>query len=156
MPGKNIFGESFKPYVVDQINTRQKKLSIANKYDSSTLKFINNNDPWIRLASGVDVSPNKAEEFEANLSGAELAKQYTLFSTRFNNDFTAGIGYNLTSTSYGFLSNSTYGLVPPPGIISAEIKPMNDKGTLRIANVQIECHNLPQFRVIEALYLMGA
>jgi hypothetical protein len=55
--------------------------------------------------------------------------------------------------SFSFLSNSAYGLVPPPGIISAEIKPKNDKGTIRTANVQIECHNLFQFKIIEALYL---
>ena len=152
MPGKNIFGESFKPYVADQINTRQKKLSIVNKYDSSTLKFINNNDPWIRLASGVDISPKKAFDLGVIETGAELAKRYTLFSARIDNNFTKGVGF-FSDSSYGFFSTADYGLVPPPGILSAEIKPMNDKGTLRIANVQIECHNYPQFRIIEALYL---
>lgn len=153
MPGKNIFGESFKQYVADQINTRQNKLAITNKYNVDTLKFINNNTPWIRLSSGVDLSVERARELEANLAGAELAKQYTLFSARFNGEFTSGVGYDLSSTSYGFLSNSSYGLVPPPGITSIDIKPGGDKSTLRLATIQLECHNLPQFRVIEALYL---
>ena len=153
MPGRNILGESFKPYVANQINVRQNKLAITNKYDVDTLKFINNNTSWVRLTSGVDISTQRASELGIGLTGADLAKNYILFSTRFSGNFTAGIGYSLDSTSYGFLSNSTYGLVPPPGIISAEIKPKNDKGTLRTANVQIECHNLFQFRVIEALYL---
>jgi len=158
MPGKNIFGESFKKYVADQINTRQNKLAITNKYDVDTLKFINNNTPWIRLSSGVDISSEKA----ANLgieAGSGAAKKYTLFSARFGNDqenkttFTKGIGFEGTATSYGFLSNPTYGLVPPPGITSIDIKPGGDKSTLRFATVQLECHNLPQFKVIEALYL---
>jgi hypothetical protein len=153
MPGGNIFGESFKDYVAKQINVRQQKLSISNKYDSNTLKFINNNTSWVRLSSGVNLSPDRASKLDANLPGSELAKQYVLYSARSNNKFTSGVGYDLSSTTYGFLSNPVYGLVPPPGIISAEIKPMNDKGTLRTATVQIECHNLPQFRVIEALYL---
>lgn len=153
MPGRNIFGEGFKKYAAEQIAVRQSKLAKSNKYDTDTLRFINNNTSWVRLASGVDVSLDRAKLLNTNLAGADLAKNYILYSARFGNNFTSGIGYNSLSTSYGFLSTPEYGLVPPPGIISAEIKPMNDKGTLRIANVQIICHNLPQFKIIEALYL---
>lgn len=153
MAERSIFGESFKPYVANQIKIRQQKLAKSNKYDQDTITFINNSTSWLRLASGVDVSPTRIKEIGVNLPGNKLASQYVLSSAYFNQNFTSGVGYDLSSTSYGFLSSPSYGLVPPPGITSAEIKPAGDRSTLRFATVQIECHNLSQFKVIEALYL---
>jgi hypothetical protein len=169
MAERSIFGESFKPYVSNQIKIRQQKLAKSNKYDQDTITFINNSTSWLRLASGVDVSSARTKEIGVNLPGNKLANQYVLSSAYFNQKvslpspslyssttlpaFTSGVGYDSSATSYGFLSSPTYGLVPPPGIISAEIRPAGDKSTLRYATVQIECHNLSQFKVIEALYL---
>ena len=153
MAVRSIFGESFKPYVDTQIKIRQQKLAKSNQYDQDTITFINNSTSWLRLASGVDVSSARTKEIGVNLPGNKLANQYILSSAYFNQNFTSGVGYDLSSTSYGFLSSPTYGLVPPPGLISAEIRPAGDRSTLRFATVQIECHNLSQFKVIEALYL---
>jgi len=169
----NIIGESFKPYVEGQIKTRQSKLSLVSNRDPDLLKYINNKTSWVRLSSGVNVTADKARELGVStLSGNALAQSSILFSarkyTKFiqNNDpekwdgqFTAGVGYNLPNPSYGYTPgvasktpSSNYGLVPPAGIISANIKPLS-QGSLREATVQITCHNLPQFKIIEALYL---
>jgi hypothetical protein len=156
----NIIGESFKPYVKTQIETRQKKLSLVSNRDPDLLKYINNKTSWIRLSSGVDVAADKATELGmSSLSGNELAKQSVLFSARKSGEFTYGVGYNLDNPSYGYAPgighgnmNSDYGLVPPAGITSANIRPLS-QGSLREATVQITCHNLPQFKTIEALYL---
>jgi hypothetical protein len=154
MPGRDIIGESFKDYVINQIDTRQKKLAINGNYTPDLLQYMNSKTSWIRLSSGVDVSREKAAELNVSaLAGEKLAQKYALFSARFDGAFTQGVGFDPNNTtSYGFLSNSTYGYVPPPGIISADVKPLNN-GTLREVTVQITCHNLEQFKIIEALYL---
>jgi hypothetical protein len=48
---------------------------------------------------------------------------------------------------------TSYGKVPPPGITSIEIKPIGEQGTVREATINIICHNLAQFKIIDALYL---
>jgi hypothetical protein len=172
---RDIIGESFKPYVASQIGVRQNVLGLYKERDQDLLKYLNNNTSWVRLSSGVNITYEKAKELGVtNFSGDILAKKSVLFSARkyenytpgdFQGDFTSGVGYNLQNPSYGYtpaiglagndltdLDIVKYGLVPPPGITSAEIKSLN-RGSLREATVSIVCHSLAQFRIIEALYL---
>ena len=149
-----ILGESFKPYVKNQIDVRQEKLALGNR-DDDTLKYITSKTSFLRLSSGVDISPAVAQNlgvigFEGNM----LAKQYVLFSSNFNNQFTSGIGYSLGSfnASYGFNSDPNFGLVPPPGLTMATINTLN-RGTIREATINLVCHNLYQFKIINALFL---
>lgn len=150
----NIIGRSFEPYVKKQIAKRQEKLSLGLK-DLDTLKFENTNTAFIRLTSGVDVNGDALTNLglagQAKYAGSGLAKQFKLFSARTPNGFTSGFGYN-DQSSYGFASNSDYGFVPPPGIVSMDVKAMN-RGSLREANIEIKCHNLEQFQILEVLYM---
>jgi hypothetical protein len=160
-----IIGKGFRDYVTRQINVRQQKLGL-NDRSNDLLKYINNKTSWLRLTSGVDVDENKLKELglPTDFNGNKLATSNVLSSARpydltttskplteWESSFTAGVGYS-NNTSYGYNSNSDYGLVPPPGIISADIKSLN-RGSLREANIQITCHNLQQFKIIETLYL---
>jgi hypothetical protein len=149
-----ILGESFKPYVKNQIDVRQEKLALGNR-DDDTLKYITSKTSFLRLSSGVDISSAVAQNlgvigFEGNM----LAKQYVLFSSNFDNQFTSGIGYSLGSfnASYGFNSDPNFGLVPPPGLTMATINTLN-RGTIREATINLVCHNLYQFKIINALFL---
>lgn len=150
----NIIGRSFEPYVKKQIAKRQEKLSLGLQ-DTDTLKFKNTNTAFIRLTSGVNVNgealTNLGLAGQDKYAGSELAKQFKLFSARTSNGFTSGIGYN-DQSSYGFTSNPDYGFVPPPGIVSMDVKAMN-RGSLREANIEIKCHNLEQFQILEVLYM---
>jgi hypothetical protein len=150
----NIIGRSFEPYVKKQIAKRQEKLSLGLQ-DTDTLKFKNTNTAFIRLTSGVNVNgealTNLGLASQDKYAGSELAKQFKLFSARTSNGFTKGIGYN-DQSSYGFASNTNYGFVPPPGIVSMDVKAMN-RGSLREANIEIKCHNLEQFQILEVLYM---
>ena len=155
-----IIGESFDPYVQRQVNIRQNKLSLRDK-DNDILKYITNKTSFLRLTSGIDVANdnNGLDKLRAmgfnvpnSFTGANLAKDYILFSANFNSEFTSGIGYDRLYSSYGFTSDPDYGLVPPPGIVSADIKSLN-RGSLREANIQIICHNLSQFKIISTLFL---
>lgn len=53
--------------------------------------------------------------------------------------------------SYGLGSND-FGIVPPPGLISAKVNCKN-RGSIREATVVIKAYNLFQFELIELLYL---
>jgi hypothetical protein len=184
---RSIIGESFKPYVANQINIRQLQLGSMLKRDPDLLKYINNKTSWVRLSSGVNLSPEKAQLLGVGAwNGNLLAKKSVLFSARkyerystsqgevannltnWSGDFTKGLWYDNDNPSYGFtpaisigatdLRNNKpydlydYGLTPPPGIKSVDIKALN-RGSLREATIEIECHSLAQFRIIEALYL---
>jgi hypothetical protein len=159
-----IIGESFEPWVKEQINTRQNKLSLQDK-DDNILKYITNKTSFLRLTSGVDIVNDNAglnklrsmgldgiNKPITNFIGSNLAKDYVLFSAYFNNNFTTDVGYDRLGASYGFTTNTLYGLTPPPGIISADIKSLN-RGSLREATINIICHNLLQFKIISALFL---
>jgi hypothetical protein len=91
--------------------------------------------------------------------------------------FTQGVNFTSFDTAYGYapgvglpsyeveypldkagnvvLPNdfTAYGRSPVPGIISVDIKPIGQQGTVREATIQIICHNLAQFKIIDALYL---
>jgi hypothetical protein len=153
----NIIGDSFDFYVKDQILTRQSVLGLALN-DQDVVTYKHNNSAFIRLTSGVNVSENIVKSLGLTgdkYKGSGLAKQFKLFSARAQSNsqeiFTKGIGYNDFS-SYGFMSGPEYGYVPPPGIISAEVKALN-RGSLREANIEIQCHNLQQFQILEILYM---
>ena len=153
----NIIGDSFDFYVKDQIETRQSVLGLGLN-DKDIVTYKHNNSAFVRLTSGVNVDANIVKGLGLTGTGYEgngLAKQFKLFAARTQNGktetFTNGIGYDNLS-SYGFASNSDYGFVPPPGIVSAEVKAMN-RGSLREANIEIQCHNLQQFQILEILYM---
>ena len=165
----DIIGEVFEEYVQNQIYARQ--LVLGKSYRTpDEIAYSLNKTAFIRLTSGIDISESKLEELgfkDKNLLNAGLAKYLTLSNQSFRESpsspitYTQGVGYS-PSSSYGFgitdattteLNNLTsYGYVPPPGITSADVKSKN-RGSLREATVQISCHNLQQFKIIETLFL---
>lgn len=149
-----ILGESFKDYVRNQINVRQDKLSLRDR-DDDILKYITSKTSFLRLTSGVNISSSIAQNLGViGFEDERLAEKYVLFSAKFDGDFTSNVGYSLGSfnTSYGFNSDPNYGLVPPPGLTMATINTLN-RGTIREATINLICHNLYQFKAINALFL---
>ena len=183
----DVIGESFDSYVLNQIRERQSFLRRReNEQDNEFLRYTSRY-PFLRLTSGVTLTTSDTGSCKrigfnnsqlASCLGDNLAKNFILFSSRFQNpnnpvsdillqddttkqyteNFrpTAGVGYSygLSSNpaSQGFLSSPEFGYVPPPGIESAIIKTLN-KGTLKEATINITAHNILQFRIIEALFL---
>lgn len=67
-------------------------------------------------------------------------------------------GSPTTNTAYGDISIGSdagdgYGIVPMPGITSANIRTKSAYGSLREAKVEFECHNRRQLEVLEMLYM---
>ena len=144
---RSIIGPGFDDWVQTQIGVRQGINKISTSRGDKTLLYQNANTAFLRLTSGVDVKDSSNE-----------AKNYQLFSTRFaglgaNGQFASGIGIGESQNSaYGSFSTNDYGYVPPPGLISADVKSMN-RGSIREANVKILAHSSTQFEIIEQLYL---
>jgi hypothetical protein len=162
-----IVGPPFEDWVSQQINVRQKlnrltnnKLTLlegqeVNQYD--VLRYQNSNTAFLRLSSGVNID-SVIKGIPEELQGNKLAKSFQLFSTRFIpnpdlniSEFATGVELG-TNSAYGWKSTSGYGFVPPPGLVSADIKSLN-QGSLRDTTIQILCHSMEQFEIIEKLYL---
>jgi hypothetical protein len=145
-----IIGVGFDDWVQNQIIKRQKVNRRTSNKTIDELRYQNNNTAFLRLTSAIDIN-----------GSAEYAKAYQLFNTRFTPtingegtpEFARGVYLNPTNNSaYGWRSNSTFGHIPPPGLISADVKSQN-RGSLKEANINLVCHNKDQFEIISKLYL---
>ena len=143
-----ILGETFKSWVIDQIKTREAVLSHNTKTEND-LKYIGSSCPFIRLTSGINVTD---PDFITTTLGLSPPDNYNGNLLAKNFSLKAAFSPNNDPLYYGFASNPNYGPVPPPGITGVSVQSMN-KGSLREASIDIVCHNLPQFRIINTLYL---
>jgi GH24 family phage-related lysozyme (muramidase) len=174
----NIIGNSIRTWVADQINIRQKFHGAGDPPNFRTmenLSYLNSKTSWIKLGSGAYVTSDRlvAEGLDISFTGNELAKNHVLFGGTSRADITnnsiiqrgsldssvsniwgnrEGV-YNVNASAN--VSTSTtgeFGLVPMPGIESAEIKCLN-RGSIKKATVKIKCYGPEQFKIIDLLYL---
>lgn len=167
----NIVGENFDPYVVNQINIRQKLLGSINR-DNQQLIWENSKTGWVKLVSSADLVagandqiyiPESIDILPGFTGGSKLAERFVLFNG-VSDEFSsaknpiiyqrAGIGINNPwsgTNAYG-LGGNEFGLQPMPGIISATIK-TETRGTLKTGTVNIRANNKQQFEIISTLYL---
>ena len=158
-----VFGATFDTYVQSQISIRQSNILgnitgfssevLANSKEKIASFGINSQliyaqqTAYTRLISGINDD-----------KGNTTALKYQLFGTNFGDEnnklnFTKGLANDWNSlASYGFVSDERYGFVPPPGITSIDVKALN-RGSLREANIEILCHSIDQFNIIDRLYL---
>jgi hypothetical protein len=163
-----IIGEKLEPYVINQINARQRLhgSGAGTANDGSPgirtdqqINLLNSNTSWVKLASGISVDAQRLRDIgvSTSYSGMGLAKNYILYAgfSRLEQD-----GTDRLIQRQGFLpqdSNSsytygTYGYSPMPGILSADVKALN-RGSLKKATVKIKINNKQQFNIIDLLYL---
>lgn len=166
----SILGETFEPWVQSQIKVRQNLHGLKTR-DNKQLSVLNNQNAWLKLGSSVkfiDDETGKARlrdlglENTSQFIGTKLAAKSVLFNTMSDLDVNsskytqrAGVTDNTnlwnSSNAYG-LGGNQFGIVPPPGIISADIKAKN-RGSIREANIVLKANNKFQFELIELLYL---
>ena len=164
----NIVGNPFKPFVTEQINTRQKVLSDTFR-DNKFLKYVSKT-PWLRMASAVDINDrDKLSSLNIDAyGGSEAAKQfvlqggtlavnrvgledevsYTSLGAKFG---VATDNSIINQNSYGF-GGSDFGKTPMPGLTSVTVQDYN-RGAIRKAKVDFTCTNLQQFEIINTLYM---
>tara|TARA_Y100000385_G_scaffold66987_1_gene66780 strand:+ start:700 stop:4632 length:3933 start_codon:yes stop_codon:yes gene_type:complete len=165
----SLIGEQVDGYVQSQIERRQALHGSKTRSDTQ-LNVLNNQNAWLKMGSSVKIKSGEKGEQRlkdigldnpANFLGLDLASQAVLFNSlsEFNGDtgYTQRSGVS-TSTdlwnsnkAYG-LGSTDFGITPPPGLISAEIKAKN-RGSIRECNVTLKAYNKFQFELIELLYL---
>lgn len=166
----SILGEQFEPWVQSQISVRQNLHGLKTR-DNKQLNVLSNQNAWLKLGSSVQIENNSKGiqrlldlgiETPAQFIGTQLAEKAILFNTLSEYDKStstynqrAGVtkDTNLwnSSNAYG-LGGVPFGITPPPGLISADIKAKN-RGSIREANIVIKANNRFQFELIELLYL---
>jgi hypothetical protein len=166
----SILGEQFEPWVQAQIQVRQNLHGLKTR-NNEQLNTLDNQNAWLKLGSSVKVTDDKEGrqrikdlglENTSQFLGLKLASKSILFNTmsdldRNSDKYTqrAGVTKNTdlwnSSNAYG-LGGSQFGIVPAPGLISADIIARN-RGSIREANIKIKANNKFQFELIELLYL---
>ena len=156
----NIVGESFKDYVANQINLRQKVHGKQNR-SLKEISYLNSRTSWVKLASGVFVEQDRLNLIpeisgESKYLGQNLAKSFVLFNGVQNSPTSpkSGISGNSSNPAYGMLGGTTrkFGILPMPGIENVSIKTL-EKGSIKRATIKIKAYNKTQFDIIDVLYL---
>lgn len=160
-----IVGTPFEGWVEKQIEERQKIFGSSTKTPEQVL-YMNNRGAWLRVASSVDLSEEKAQELGIDsLAGSKLAKSFVLFGGITNTDGSLNLSQGgivpdldtrnniieASKYSYG-LGSSEYGYTPPPGVESLKVVHKN-RGAIRQYDIKIRAANRDQFNIIDALYL---
>ena len=128
-----IVGAPFESWVEKQITERQKVYGASTRTPEQ-IQYMHNRGAWVRMASSVDLSEEKAQELNIEgLAGKTLAQSFVLFNgvtdTRNGLNLSrGGIVPNqearnniLESSRYSYgLGSSEYGYTPPPGIDSVK------------------------------------
>ena len=171
----NIIGEQIHDYVAKQINKRQKAHGSGQDGTVRTpeqISYLNSKTAWVKLASGVSLDDARVTEEKlrggtAQMPGSTLATRYVLFNgtSHIENGYLTQRGtstdplqdnvtdyYTGTYNVNALTENSEFGLVPMPGIESAEIKCMN-RGSIKRATVKIKCYSPEQFQILDLLYM---
>jgi hypothetical protein len=158
-----IVGEKFLPYVANQINLRQKKHGLINR-DVEALTYLNSKTAWLKLASGVEITSKRLTEegFRPGFVSEKLAKDYVLFGgishlegkilEQQQSILFSGNNDGMYDVSASPNQTREFGLVPMPGLESAEVKSLN-RGSIKEANIVIKCYSPEQFRILDLLYL---
>jgi hypothetical protein len=183
MKNGNLLGEPFEPYVLTQINQRQ-KIQYSGKEKNRTnpeINYLNNRNAWVKLASGVNVSGSFGDDrlrtigFNntelAEFRDSNLAKHAILFngmssltpegSYIFRHGTKSNVRYSGSNNTNEYLwtDDTAYGL----GSVGFGQQPMPgiidvniqavNRGSIRKATVTLKAHNKFQFELIELLYL---
>ena len=169
----NIIGEKIHDYVAKQINKRQEAHGSGQDGNPRTpeyISYLNSKTAWVKLASGVSLDDKRVTKENlrggtAQMPGSTLATRYVLFNgtSHIENGYLTQRGTHPTKnniTDYyegtynvnALTENSEFGLVPMPGIESAEIKCMN-RGSIKRATVKIKCYSPEQFHILDLLYM---
>ena len=165
----SIIGEQFDNFVQKQILTRQSLHGLKTR-DGKQLNVLSNQNAWLKMGSSVKIQSNdkgKQRLKDIGLSntdefvGVGLAANAVLFNSlsKYQSDtgYTQRSGVSKStnvwnsSKAYG-LGGTDFGPVPPPGLISANIKNDN-RGSIRRCDITLKAFNKFQFELIELLYL---
>lgn len=116
--------------IVNELTNRGNVLKKPSK-SADELVYLNSNNVWIILQSGINVN-----------SSSKLAESYVLSGGRISGDSFYGPSYSISS----------FGHRPVPGITEVSIKNYDTFGHTYKATVNIKCWTLEDFEALDRLY----
>jgi len=147
-----ILGKPLEGYVQNQIEVRQKThgSGIYTPRTPDQIAYLNANNTWVKLASGVTVKDSVLTNagLSTSFRGDELAKQNVLFNGVSTYSYGA-LTQKQGNDSYEF---SEFGFVPMMGITDLNVKCLN-RGSLKKAKVKINIQSKRQFEIFSILYM---
>jgi hypothetical protein len=151
-----LTGDPIPPYVKDQIDVRQSYYGsgVTSQRTPQQLSYINNNNSWVKLASGVNVNSTALANagLSSNLTGKKLAEKYVLFNgiSEYHASDKELLQKGGFSTSYEISDKGK--IVPMPGIKFVDVKTLN-RGSIKKSTVKILAHSKKQFAALNLLYM---
>jgi hypothetical protein len=147
-----ILGKPLETYVQNQIQVRQNAhgSGVYSPRTPDQITYLNANNAWIKLASGVSVEDSVLTNsgLSTSLRKDGLAKQNILFNGV--SSYSSGtLTQRQGNDSYEF---SEFGFVPMIGITSLDVKCLN-RGSLKKAKVKINIQSKRQFEIFNILYM---
>lgn len=161
----NIFGEGFPDEIISQVKLRQTKYGSGfnDTRSPEDILYLNARTAWCKLVSSAFISDpdslNNSNIKELGYRGNTLAKNYVLFNgtTPHNSEGKSGLNnMDFSDRTYAYtnwgIQNADFGFRPMAGITSATIKHKN-RGSIRVATVNIKANDKISFEIIDVLYL---
>jgi len=146
-----IIGEDISKSIIQQINARQKLhgSGVKKLRTQNQIKLLNSTNAWLKIASGVSLSEEKAKEigFSSSSKGTRIPRNYVLF-----NGTSTYTGKQKQSFIDGSYQKSDFGLVPMAGVSKFNVKNLN-RGSLKKATINFTVHSKEQFNIVDVLYL---
>ena len=146
-----VIGEEIGNSIVQQVNARQKLQGSGVKKlrTSNQIKVLNSTNSFLKVASGVSLSKEKAQEigFSSSSEGTRIPKNYILF-----NGTSTYTGKQKQSFVDGSYEKSDFGLIPMAGVQKFNVKNLN-RGSLKKATLNFTVHSKEQFAIVDVLYL---
>lgn len=134
-----ISGVPLDAKVRDQLKFRQDAMGLGNRNTNGGFYYdMQKRIPWIIMSSGVNIQKDLAATYGA---GSKLAETNQLKAIQGG------------QTLPGYQPDTSFGIRPQPGILSAKIHSHNRFGSLRTAVVNYVCWSKEQLDILELLYM---
>lgn len=146
--------------VANQLKLREKlfakNLDAVNGDVNFLQSYINGNNCFVRLTSGVAVIGNEDAASKNVLHGGVLSsdgKQRAGVSYDTFADSTGAYNWAQQATGKKNELMSKEGFVPMPGIVDLKVTNRGNSGFTREADITVKCYSLEQLSILEKLYL---
>ena len=134
----SILGQGFDPYVSSQINDRQDLIGKTQRTQQD-MTYMNSRESWLKLSSGSEIEGSE-----------DLSKSFALFNGTYLANYSFKDSFGIYK-SYD-TADPEFGIVPMPGLISAEVKALN-RGSIKEAKIKLKVNSRYQFIILDKLYL---
>ena len=155
----SIFGGTFKPFVIRQLEARQALLADGTDSANRSINvqmYTGARAAWVKMSSFVNYSATPGAAPTDDLARKYVLSAGTLISDPEDNTkfaLRAGVGGNYSSYGSPAITSRQLGLRPMPGIESINVKNKGAYGSLREATIKFRCWDKKQLDDLEILYM---